>query len=274
MFDELKTRLEFLLANPDRDSEAARHDALIVPFLTSEAGLGWTLLDLVPQQNIIVPDTVGESYIFRNAQPTKRIPDLLIRPADHDIVVAAIEEKEHQPDVKVLNQNHLQLREYQALCECTWGILTDGEKWIIKRNFESWGEFGSIDELEQNLREIREVIGRNAVVARIKSQGSPDLILVQSGPLLMPARLPAHNLDFDVVALTDIWVAQLPDHERETLFKSWAITYSPAQLKDIQKELVRRGSLLKEVEFFSMWMDHARESFLAVNELIRPKSAR
>lgn len=270
LFDQLQTRLEYLLANPDRDSEAARHDALVLPFLTDAVGLGWNTLDLVPQENIAVPNSITDGLIFRDSIPKKRIPDLLIRPVDNDIVVAAIEEKEGQRDLQKLNDNHLQLREYQALCECTWGILTDGEKWIVKRNFESWGEFHSIQELRNNIEELRNAIGRQTVIARINAQGSPDLLFLQSGIALPPYSNPQSQDDFNVESLTNIWQVQLPDEDRVTLFKQWASIYLPQQIKQIQKELVRRGNIPKEVALFSLWMDHARESFLAVNEVIQP----
>jgi len=177
-FDELKISMEHLHKYPERDNEATRHDLLIYPILTNSRGLGWQPIDIISQSTINIPDNISESHIFRGAQPKIRKPDLIICPQDIIRNIAVIEEKNRQNDIQSLNNHRLQLSEYQSLYECNWGILTDGEKWIIKKGFETLFELSSIDELQKNINELRNVIGRDSMIERFKTYNTFDLVIL------------------------------------------------------------------------------------------------
>lgn len=178
LFDELKTRIEFLKNNPDRDNEATRHDLLIYPLITNESGLGWSPIDIISQSTIDVPENISESHIFRGAIPKIRKPDLIICPKDIIKNIAVIEEKKRQTDFSEIISHRLQLSEYQSLYECNWGILTDGEKWLIKKGFETQFEFKTINELQNNIKEFRNALGRDATIERYRTYNTFDLIFI------------------------------------------------------------------------------------------------
>lgn len=177
-YDELKRRAASLHLNPERDNESSRHDLLIYPILTSEFGLAWNPLDLISQSNITVPKEIENSHIFRGAVPRIRKPDILIVPNALIKNVAVIEEKNKQDSLKSLANHRLQLNEYQALYECTWGVLTDGERWIIKRNFDTIHEFSSIDELRKKIIDFRNCIGSKEIMYRYDQHNTFDFIII------------------------------------------------------------------------------------------------
>jgi hypothetical protein len=177
-FDELKKRVEILHLSPQRDNEASRHDLLIYPLLTSPFGLGWDAQDLVSQSTIRVPKEVATSHIFRNGEPKIRKPDILISPVNLQKNIAVIEEKEFQSSIEKLNNYRLQVSEYQALYECTWGVISDGEKWLLKKNFETFHQFNSLEELHLGIIDLRDCIGKKQVTERLIYHGTCDLVVV------------------------------------------------------------------------------------------------
>jgi hypothetical protein len=190
-FDELKKRVDILHSFPQRDNEASRHDLLIYPLLTSPFGLGWDSKDLVSQSTIKVPNEVNTSHIFRNSEPKIRKPDILISPANMSRNIAVIEEKEFQLSIEKLNNYRVQVAEYQALYECTWGVISDGEKWLVKKNFETFHQFSSLEELRLGMFDLRNCIGREQVIGRLITHGTCDLIIV----------IPLFELDSNILKL-------------------------------------------------------------------------
>lgn len=177
-FDGLKRNLDFYSDNPERDNEASRHDSLVYPIITSDYGLGWMPIDIHSQSSIEIPNQFSKSHIFRNATPTSRKPDLLICPNEISRTFAVIEEKRKQKSIQELNSHRLQLNEYQSLYECNWAILTDGDKWIVKKGFETYLEFNSIYELEHGIEDFRMTLGRNSVLDRYGKFKTFDLIFL------------------------------------------------------------------------------------------------
>ncbi len=177
-FNELKRRADSLNSDPARDNESNRHDLLIYPVITSPFALGWNSTDLISQASIQVPNKIQESHIFRNAIPKIRKPDILILPKELQKNVAVIEEKKKQQDLAALADHKIQLSEYQALYECTWGVLTDGERWIIKKNFEVYHTFTSIDELIKGIKDFKNCIGSENIIKRYRSFGTMDIVIV------------------------------------------------------------------------------------------------
>ncbi len=177
-FDELRKAVDTFGNMPERDNEASRHDQLIYPILTSTYGLGWKKSDIISQDTIVVPYIIKESHIFRNSIPKIRKPDLIICPTEIIKHIAVIEEKKRQQNIESLKQHRLQLSEYQALYECNWGILTDGEKWIIKKGFDTVLEFTSIDEIEKNIKEFCSILGQSSTMDRFIKFKTFDLIII------------------------------------------------------------------------------------------------
>jgi hypothetical protein len=187
-FDELKRRADSLNSNPGRDNESSRHDLLIYPIITSPFGLGWKPTDLISQASIQVPKQIEESHIFRDAIPKVRKPDILILPENLLKNVAVVEEKRKQENLAALSDHRIQLSEYQALYECTWGVLTDGEKWIIKKNFETYHQFASIAELLKGIKDFKNCVGSISVIERFKTFGTMDIVIVSPfSPILINA---------------------------------------------------------------------------------------
>lgn len=198
-FDSLARRLDWLSSTPGADNEATRHDQLIHPILVSPWGLGWRHEDLLSQPVITVPSQVVESHIFRNAIPRSRRPDLLIAPPELGVNVAVVEEKARQHDLLALNDHRLQVTEYQSLFECVWGILSDGEKWIVRRNFERYHEFADLNELKRGIRDLRYCISRTAVIERWREHGTCDLVILASFSPTDVIRFFVGNLPFSTV---------------------------------------------------------------------------
>lgn len=192
-FDDLRRKLDFLDQNANRDNEASRHDLLIYPVITNISGLGWNSTDIISQTTINVPKEVSESHIFRGAIPKVRRPDLLICPAEIIRNFAVIEEKNKQSDLAALKEHRVQLSEYQSLFECNWGILTDGEKWLIKKGFETLYEFSSIYELEKNIKDFRNAIGSTSTLNRYRKYKNFDLIIVSQFGLSQSQTFPQYQ---------------------------------------------------------------------------------
>lgn len=176
IFDELDRRLTDLYDRPSRDNEAARHDRLILPILTHPLLLGWDHVDLIAQANVPVPRAVAKSHIFRDSVPRNRRPDILVAPFLPEFNALVVEEKARQASVHYLNDHRLQLHEYQALYECVWGLLTDGERWIVKRGFETFHTFDSLNELRRGLYDLRSSIGKESIIERKIKYGTADLV--------------------------------------------------------------------------------------------------
>ncbi|POR27944.1 hypothetical protein BWK58_03985 [Flavobacterium columnare] len=208
-FDELKRKLEFLDNNPDRDNEATRHDLIIYPIITNKFGLGWNPIDIISQSTINVPENISESHIFRGAIPKIRKPDLIICPNEIVKNLAVIEEKKKQTDLFALKDHRIQLSEYQSLYECNWGILTDGEKWLIKKGFETFHEFGSIGELEKGIYDFRNALGSLTTLDRYRKYNTFDLILISPfGPMHLDPFPEFSNLPTIVVGVEDLKITE------------------------------------------------------------------
>lgn len=178
-FDELERTLDSLNEDPSRDNEAMRHDLVVRPLLTSVFGLGWHSTELVSQAPIAVPQAVQESYFWTGATPKNRRPDLIIVPYGVDRTIAVVEEKKGLASISELREHLGQVKEYQYLHDAIWGLLTDGEKWILQKNLETHATFDSFAHLRRNIRELQECIGRSQVLRRLMTFGSADMVVVR-----------------------------------------------------------------------------------------------
>ena len=178
VFDDLKRQADFLNNNPDRDNESQRHDTLVYPILTHPLLLGWDKIDIIPQSALPLNKEVIESYIWKNATPQKKRPDMIIAPIEFTKTVAVVEEKKKQTDTDTLRKHDSQLIEYQYLFKANWGLLTDGEKWIVKSGLEDTIALSSLDDFKRNLSFIKEMISRNAIIERLIKYNTTNICII------------------------------------------------------------------------------------------------
>jgi hypothetical protein len=162
-----------------------RHDLVIRPFLTHPLTLGWKPLELVSQRSTSVAKAVRESYFWRGAEPLKKRPDVVIVPYGLAAVVAVVEEKSRQASLRRLAEHIGQVKEYQYLHDSVWGLLTDGEKWILQRNNATYLEFPSLSDVFRQLPDLQECISRQAIMSRLRKHGTSDLVIVRPSPSLV-----------------------------------------------------------------------------------------
>ncbi|KAF0221126.1 MAG: hypothetical protein FD174_624 [Geobacteraceae bacterium] len=177
LFDTIKSHLERLSAG--HDSEAMRHDLIIHPLLTSPLALGWDPPEIVSQKSVKVPSEIISSYVWKGAVPKQKRPDICIMPYGLSYPVTVIEEKARQISLQKLREHLGQLKEYQYLHNTVWGLLTDGEKWILQKNNETFHQYASLDELRRGMSDLRECIGREALMDRLYRDKTTDLVIVR-----------------------------------------------------------------------------------------------
>jgi len=176
-FNELQRIAERLMST--EDNEAIRHDLLVRPILTSPLGLGWEAGEVLSQVNMPVEKLITDSYYWRGAIPRKRRPDIVLVPYNVAHVVGIVEEKKRHARLHELESHTGQLLEYQYLHRCVWGLLTDGEKWILTKNHEIFHRFESLSDLKSRIKDLKHCIGRDAILARIRQFGTTDLVYVR-----------------------------------------------------------------------------------------------
>lgn len=177
-FDKLKKHLD-IINNSNVDNEAMRHDLLIRPIITSTQMLGWNCGEVISQSTIDVPQNVRNSYYWDRAEPKKRRPDMIISPYGMNKTVAVIEEKKRQASLNALANKIGQLKEYQYLHNAVWGVLTDGEKWILQKNNEIFHTFSTLDDLHKNFEDFIMCIGKEALMERLIKYGTTDIVIVK-----------------------------------------------------------------------------------------------
>ena len=199
-FYKLERQMEQL--SKMQDSEAMRHDLLVRPFLTSPLTLGWEPPELISQSSFSICNEVTESYVWQGAHPKKRRPDMIIVPYGLNRTVAVVEEKANQATLENLRKHLGQLKEYQYIHNTVWGLLTDGEKWILQRNNETFHQFSSLSELKRGIKDIRECIGRDAIISRLNRYGTTDLVVVRPSPIMIVFATPCTTVN-SVTKLSD-----------------------------------------------------------------------
>ncbi|MEQ9263133.1 MAG: hypothetical protein RLP14_08235 [Owenweeksia sp.] len=187
-FDGIKKKLEYLQVK-ECTNEAIMHDLVVRPILIHPEILQWDSLEVLSQQEINFTDELTKSYIWKNAIPKKRRPDILINPLGYDKEIAVVEEKTIQKSLTKLRNYTPQLMEYMHLYNVVWGILTDGEKWIIKKNQEVFHEFSNLDELQRNLKDLQYCIGKKAISHRLQEYGTTDLVIIKHKSIIISTGL-------------------------------------------------------------------------------------
>lgn len=175
-FDSLKRSLN-QLQESGFDNESMRHELIIRPIIVSPLILGWESKEVISQSECNVSEFVRKSYYWRNAEPKKKRPDMIIVPYGIKKTVAVIEEKNRQFTMQSLREKVGQLKEYQYLHNAVWGLLTDGSKWILQKNNEIYHEFESLSELEKNIYDLKECISKASLMDRLSKFGTSDLII-------------------------------------------------------------------------------------------------
>lgn len=201
-FEGLKRMLD--LIHLGHDNEALRHDLIIYPMLTSPYGLGWFGNELIPQQSLKVNKEVVESYIWRGATPNKKRPDLIIVPCGMSRAIAVVEEKKKQLSIQALERHLGQLTEYQYLHNVVWGLLSDGEGWILKKNNEIHHRFSDLNELEAYFDDLKNCIGRKEVLMRLIKYNTADIVAV--APTESHATICSISTDLQRSTLSDFFL--------------------------------------------------------------------
>ena len=71
-----------------------------------------------------------------------------------------------------------QLRQYQYLHDTVWGLLTDGERWILLRNDQEVHVFANLREMRSHLRDFQECVGRDAMSRRLGATEGREVLIV------------------------------------------------------------------------------------------------
>lgn len=219
-FDGLKLSLELLSNNPEFDNEASRHDKLIFPMLTNELALGWGINDIWAQKTILVPIELTNEYTFSGGIPKSKRPDLIIKPFESSVYATVIEEKSRQENIKKLGNYNNQLLDYLGLFKCTWGILTDGEKWIIKKGFEDYLICTNFYELQKSFKDFQYVLSRSNMIDRYNLTKSFDLIYFRNQPTIISA----HANKLSKILLAEENISQAVAEEMASLFLAFLDT--------------------------------------------------
>ena len=187
-FDELQRISERI--HSGEDNEAIRHDLLVRPILTSPFGLGWEEGEVLSQVQMNLQNEIIDSYYWRGASPKKRRPDIILVPYNITKVVGVVEEKRLQIDIEKLETYTGQLLEYQYLHNCVWGLLTDGEKWILTKNHEVFQRFENLSDLKLGIKDLRNCIGKEAILERMIKFGTTDIVFVRPSYNLILMSIP------------------------------------------------------------------------------------
>lgn len=180
LFEQLERRLQGLLESGD--GEAMRHDLLIRPLLIDPNGLGWAPNEVLSQQTAPFPRELAESYVWKGAVPRQRRPDIVVVPQGYSRTVAVVEEKKRHRSVESLRAISPQIKEYQYLHGAVWGLVTDGEKWLLWKNNEVFHSFGSLRELRQSFDDLAQCIGRRQLMERLEKYGTTDMVVFRETP--------------------------------------------------------------------------------------------
>ena len=191
-FADLQRRAERVLTVAD--NEAIRHDLLVRPLLTSPLALGWEEGEVLSQVGMPVPHTIGESYYWRGAVPRKKRPDIVLIPYNVARVAGVIEEKGRHAEMSELESHVGQLLEYQYLHRCVWGLITDGEKWVLTKNHEIFQRFEGLSDLKRRLTDLQQCIGRSAILERFHRYGTFDLVYVRPSPRIIIVGFPGAQI--------------------------------------------------------------------------------
>jgi hypothetical protein len=155
------------------DNEAQRRDLLIRPVLNSPFGLGYKDYEVLSEIPYILPVKFGQ--LFRYETLRKRIiPDYVLFPEEWQKAAGVVEAKA-KCTLGELKDSRFQLAEQQAAFSVNWGILTDGIHWIIYHAYEPILEIDSIEELVKYIGNMQSLVGRNAVIQRMRRFGSACL---------------------------------------------------------------------------------------------------
>ena len=267
-FDDLLRNYKVIINSPF-DSEAFRHELLIVPFLNSKHGLGWKKEELIPQVNIVVSENIRGSYFWKNGMPKKRIPDITVIPNLIKKPIISIEEKKHVKSLSELLKHLFQLKEYQLLQGTVWGILTNGEKWILQRNLETILTINGIGELRDKTEEFKYYVGSDEVLNRFKKTKLTDVIKVYS-----PYEVTFVDTFESKLIIKDVEnIINRRDEDSLKFMKNWDIN-----LNEITKELPHNKNsikyILEEVEFYMYRRMESFEGYLNAYENTREDDVR
>lgn len=179
LFDELSRRLADLPSA--NDNEAWRREFLINPVLTSPVGLGFSPSEIGAEISYPVSNAEYQ-WIIKNHGVTKnRVrPDYVIVPSNQELVAAVVEAKERQLTIESHLRHKTQLIIEQIVTSAPWGLLTDGERWTVFRGDDAILHLDSLDDLRKGMRDLRQLVGVNAVREQLLHKPTLTVILLST----------------------------------------------------------------------------------------------
>lgn len=159
LFDDFDRKLQSFGQN---DNEAMREINIIMPLLSHPYGLGWDGMDLL----------LKKYYMGK-------YPDITILPYNIHLPkpVAIVEAKKKHKDVPSLKKHLDQLKGYQEMYQTTWGLLSDGEKWILQKDNKEFHAFDSILEMKSHIKDLQHCIGKRSIIERIVKHNTVDIFI-------------------------------------------------------------------------------------------------
>ncbi len=142
------------------DNETWRREALIRPVLKSPFGLGFQEHEILCE--VSFPIHAGQARLLaEEIYPNrKRIrADYLILPEGNIRPSGLVEAKGQLPDFVSVQSHKNQALIGQVLADTDWGLLTDGEAWLLMRGDEELLYCDSIENLEAAIAEFRSLVG-------------------------------------------------------------------------------------------------------------------
>jgi hypothetical protein len=237
------------------DSEAQRRDLLIRPILVSPFGLGYGPDEVLGEIPYAWPAEFKQDFIFRGDKTPRRIlPDYVLWPREWQKVAGVVEAKGPSTLVE-LSGHRFQLAEQQAAFSTNWGLLTNGSQWVVFHAFEPIIEVDSIDDLATKLPDICRLVGREAVLERMRRSGRASLVhLVVSDPSRWPFTVgPDEELDTLADRIRDEWLRERglepkvskelerPLPRRERIRNRQMVEVVSGPLRGVVGRIVRRG---------------------------------
>jgi hypothetical protein len=169
-------RRSFDLLRVVGDNEAQRRDLLIRPVLIDPLGLGYFPDEVLTEIPFVWPPQFKKDHLFRADKAPKRIlPDYVLWPRAWQQVAGVVEAK-GRSSLTELTGHRFQLAEQQVAFSTNWGILTNGIQWVIFHAFEPVVTVESLEELGHRLPDIQRLVGREAILERMRRSGRASLI--------------------------------------------------------------------------------------------------
>lgn len=152
------------------DNESWRREALIRPVLRSPFGLGFQEHEILCEVSFPIRTREDRLLADQIYPHRKRIrADYLIQPEGNVRPSGLVEAKRILPDFVSMQKHKNQALIGQVLANADWGLLTDGEAWLLMRGDEDILYCESLESLESGIQEFQFFVGREALIQQFGS---------------------------------------------------------------------------------------------------------